>query len=406
MFNDLLQLENLIEGLEIRFLANKDKNLFFALLTDFKDAKEEKLSGENELLKTAKQKIEALNEKYSVDGKDIFFIFHRHRKWNNRDKIWMGHERKRGKLHDLNSLLRDKGKEEFSLITGDISILSSVKFVITLDADTQLPKDSARKIIGNLAHPLNRPYYNNKKGRVTEGYTILQPRVAASLPRSDSSIYKKMHSSDHGLDPYTKAISDVYQDLFHEGSFIGKGIYDVDAFEKALENKMPENRILSHDLLEGSYARCALVSDVQFLEEYPANYLDDAKRHSRWIRGDWQIASWLLPLVPGQTKKLQKNTINALGKWKISDNLRRSLVPIFLMILFFFSLIQGSLGWLLLIIIPAVIIFPDTVTFLWEVFNKPEDIILWHHLRLTIRFSINKLYQHLLEFLLLPQTPT
>jgi cyclic beta-1,2-glucan synthetase len=404
LFNNLLQLEDLIEGLEIRFLANKDNNLYFALLTDFKDAKQEKLSGEEELLDLAKQKIEALNIKYANNGKDIFFIFHRHRVWNERDKIWMGNERKRGKLHDLNNLLRNKGQENFILISGDISALWSVQFVITLDADTQLPKDTARKIIGNLAHPLNRPFYDEKKGRVTEGYAILQPRVAASFPRSDSSFYKKIHSSDHGLDPYTKAISDVYQDLFHEGSFIGKGIYDVDIFEKALEDKMPENRILSHDLLEGSLARSALISDVQFLEEYPENYLDDVKRHSRWIRGDWQIATWLLPWAPGASKKTQKNTIDLLGKWKIADNLRRSIFPIAIMILFFFSLLHVSQTGLLLIIIPAVMIFPDTLSFLWEVVNKPEDIFLLHHIRLTIHFSLNKFYQHIFNLLLLPQT--
>jgi cellobiose phosphorylase len=403
LFNNILQLEDLIEGLEIRFLANKNNNLFFALLTDFIDAREEKLLGEDELLETAAKKIEELNKKYAADGKDIFFIFHRHRQWNNRDKIWMGHERKRGKLHDLNNLLRGKGLEKFSLIIGDRSILSSVKFVITLDADTQLPKDSAWKIIGNLAHPLNRPFYDKQKGRVTEGYTILQPRVAASLPRSDSSFYKKMHSSDHGLDPYTKAISDVYQDLFQEGSFIGKGIYDIDVFEETLENKMPGNRILSHDLLEGSYARCALVSDVQLLEEYPANYVDDAKRQSRWIRGDWQIAAWLLPWIPAPNIKIQKNTINGLGKWKIADNLRRSLVPVSLLFLLFFSLVYAS-KWLLLIIIPAIIMVPDTTGFLWEIVNKPEDIGIWHHVRLTIRFSKNKLYQHLFDFVILPQT--
>ncbi len=403
LFDNLLQLESLVEGLEIRFLANRHKNLFYALLTDFRDAGEEILLGEDELLSSAQQKIELLNKKYAQEGNDVFYIFHRRRQWNNSDNIWMGYERKRGKLHDLNNLLRGKSKDKFKLICGNISQLAGVKFVVTLDADTQLPKDSAWKIIGNLAHPLNRPFYDQNKGRVTEGYTILQPRVAASLPRSDSSSYKKMNSSDHGLDPYTKAISDVYQDLFAEGSFIGKGIYEVDMFERVLKFTMPENRILSHDLLEGSYTRCGLVSDVQLLEEYPAKYIDDLKRRSRWVRGDWQVAAWLLPWIPGPNNKFQKNALNTLGKWKIADNLRRSIVPIALVLLLFFSLLYAS-KWVLLFIIPGIIILPDTTGLVWEILNKPEDIGMWHHFRLTIRFSKNKLYQHLLDFLVLPQT--
>ena len=218
-----------------------------------------------------------------------FFLFHRPRQWNAPDKIWMGYERKRGKLLELNDLLRGKSDERFSCIVGDHTILKQVKYVITLDSDTQLPRGSAWKMIATMAHPLNHAVYDARKKRVTEGYGILQPRVSVSLPESDSSFYSKMHGNEPGLDPYTRATSDVYQDLFEEGSFIGKGIYEVDTFIKTLKGSFAENRILSHDLLEGCYVRSGLISNVELYEKYPNSYRLDMKRRSRWIRGDWQI---------------------------------------------------------------------------------------------------------------------
>ena len=195
-----------------------------------------------------------------------------------------------------------------------------VKYVITLDTDTQLPRDAAWKIAGTMAHPMNHPFYSEKKQRVVEGYGILQPRVAVSLPTEDSTIYARMHGNEPGIDPYTRAISDVYQDLFGEGSFIGKGIYDVDAFEKALKGRFPENRILSHDLLEGSYARCGLLSDVQLYEAYPERYDVDMKRRHRWIRGDWQIATWLCPGFPGEPPDSKKSHFGFIQM----ENIRQS----------------------------------------------------------------------------------
>jgi hypothetical protein len=298
LFNDLTELEELLENLEVRFLANRGPNIHFALLTDFKDSKTEILPGEYDLLLKAREKIEELNLKYGDDKNEIFFIFHRPRKYNAKEKVWMGFERKRGKLAEMNALLRGKDREKFMLIVGDSTIYEQVKYVITLDTDTQLPRDAAWKITGTMAHPMNHPHFSKKKQRVVEGYGILQPRVAVSLPSNDSTPFARMHGNEPGIDPYTRAVSDVYQDLFGEGSFIGKGIYDVDAFEKALGNRFPENRILSHDLLEGSYARCGLLSDVQLYEAYPLRYDLDMKRRHRWIRGDWQIASWLLPWFP------------------------------------------------------------------------------------------------------------
>ena len=259
-------IEDLIEALEVRFLANRDENLHFGLLTDFQDAAEETLPEDEPLLQLARKRIEELNEKYRNAKGDTFFLFHRPRRWNPREQVWMGYERKRGKLADLNSLLRggDSGtsRDRFSLIVGDTGVLSNVKYVITLDTDTQLPRDSARQFVGAMAHPLNRAHYDEAKQRVVAGYGILQPRVAVSLPGTNRSRYARMCGSEPGIDPYTRAVSDVYQDLFHEGSFIGKGIYDVDAFEQALNGRFPENRILSHDLIEGCYARAGLLSDV------------------------------------------------------------------------------------------------------------------------------------------------
>src|SRR5712692_7478991 len=337
--------EDLIEALEVRFLANRDGNLHFGLLTDFRDAREETLPEDEPLLRLARTRIEELNEKYASAKSGKFFLFHRPRCWNPRERLWMGYERKRGKLAALNALLRGgafgQAGDSFSLVVGETGVLSKVKYVITLDTDTQLPRDSAWQFVGAMAHPLNRARYDEDKQRVSEGYGILQPRVAVSLPGTNRSRYARLWGSEPGIDPYTRAVSDVYQDLFGEGSFIGKGIYDVDAFERSLNERFPENRILSHDLLEGCYARAGLLSDVQLYEEYPSRYSADVSRRRRWIRGDWQIARWLLPAVPGFDARRQKNPLSALSRWKIFDNLRRSLAPSALTVLLL-------LGWTVL----------------------------------------------------------
>ena len=258
--------ESLVEALEVRFLANRDQNLYFGLLTDFGDAAEETLADDELLLGLARERIEALNRQYSDGRNDVFFLFHRPRRWNAQDRIWMGQERKRGKLADLNRLLREGCSDGFSLLVGATAVLAGVKYVITLDTDTQLPRDAARQFVGTMAHPLHRPVYDETLGRVRAGYGILQPRVSASLPGTSQSRYARLLGGEPGIDPYTRVVSDVYQDIFREGSFIGKGIYDVDAFEQALEGRFPDNRILSHDLLEGCYARAGLLSDVQLYE--------------------------------------------------------------------------------------------------------------------------------------------
>ncbi|MEJ7587604.1 MAG: glucoamylase family protein [Ferruginibacter sp.] len=392
-------IDGLVEGLEVRFLANRDANLHYALLTDFNDAPTETLPQDNELIQIARQKIIELNKKYGRTANDSFFLFHRPRQWNPRDKIWMGYERKRGKLQQFNSLTRGEGREYFSTIVGEEEIYTGIKYVITLDTDTQLPRDTAWKMVATLAHPLNHALYHEKKGRVTEGYTILQPRVSNSLPGSNSSFYARIHGNEPGTDPYTRATSDVYQDLFREGSFIGKGIYDIDAFELALKNKFPPNRILSHDLLEGCYARAGLISDVQLYEEYPLEYLTDMKRRHRWIRGDWQIGSWVLPFVP---KGMKKNPISLFSRWKLFDNVRRSLVPLSFLLLFIYGWTISPVPWFWTLAVTLIIIIPSIVHLIWELCWKPDDVLFIQHLVYSLKAATNYFVQHLLSLICLP----
>ena len=395
-------IEELIEELEVRFLANRDKNLHFALLTDFMDAETERLPDDDLLLNLAVERIKGLNIKYPETNSDVFFLFHRPRLWNRGERLWMGYERKRGKLSDLNSLLRGSFEDNFSMVIGNIDVLSEIKFVITLDSDTQLPRDSARQFVGTMAHPLNRAFYNEKKQRVSQGYGIMQPRVGVSLPGTTLSRYSKLYGSEPGIDPYTRVVSDVYQDVFGEGSFIGKGIYDVEIFGRVFNNRFPENRILSHDLLEGCYARSGLLSDVQLFEEYPASYFADVIRRHRWIRGDWQIVKWLLPFVKGPDGKLQKNPLSALSQWKIFDNLRRSVTPLALTILLImgWTALSQPLFWTMVVI--GIIMGPSVVISMLNIFNKPTDVLPVQHIKSAIQDAGRHLAQSAFMFVCLP----
>ena len=373
-------IESLVEALEVRFLANRDSHLHYGLLTDYRDAAEETLPGDAALLQLAQERIEALNAQYSGGRNDTFFLFHRPRRWNAHDRIWMGYERKRGKLSDLNRLLREGSSDAFSLLVGATEVLAGVKYVITLDTDTQLPRDAARQFVGTMAHPLNRPVYDTARQRVRAGYGILQPRVSVSLPGTNESRYARLQGGEAGIDPYTRAVSDVYQDAFHEGSFIGKGIYDVDAFEQALKGRFPDNRILSHDLLEGCYARAGLLSDVQLYEEYPPRYGSDVDRRHRWIRGDWQIAGWLLPWAPGPDGRRRQNPISALSRWKLFDNLRRSLVPASLTLLLLLGWTTVSSAWFWTVAVLCIYLIPPALATLLDTLRKPRDVRTGQHL--------------------------
>jgi cellobiose phosphorylase len=380
MLTSSRDIEDLAESLEVRFLANRDDNLHFGLLTDFRDANEETIPEDGQLLRLARKGIEELNDKYGNAKSDPFFLFHRPRRWNPRERTWMGYERKRGKLAELNLLLRGGALDCFSVVVGKTADLSNVKFVIPLDTDTQLPRDSARQFVGAMAHPLNRARYDERMQRVSEGHGILQPRVADSLSGTNRSRYARLFGSEPGIDPYTRAVSDVYQDVFDEGSFIGKGIYDVDAFEQALKGRLPENRILSHDLLEGCHARAGLLSDAHVYEEYPSSYIADVNRRHRWIRGDWQIAGWLLSRVPGPGDARRKNPISGLSQWKIFDNLRRSLEPSALTLLLLLGWNSLSSAWYWTLSVIGILLIPSLLASALEMFRKPADALLRQHL--------------------------
>ena len=384
-------IEDLVEALEVRFLGNRDGNLHFALLTDFVDAASATLPGDEGLLRLAQRRIEGLNQRYATADADRFFLFHRPRQWNVTERCWMGHERKRGKLADLNALLRGKGRDRFVLIAGDLDTLGPVRYVITLDTDTQLPRDSAQDLVGAIDHPLNRAVYDPLQRRVVSGYAILQPRVGISLPSTARSRYARLYGSDAGIDPYTRMVSDVYQDVFGEGSFIGKGIYAVDAFELALAGRFPPNRILSHDLVEGCHARAGLLSDVQVYEEHPARYSADSKRRHRWIRGDWQLLPWLLPWAPTAHDGWRRNALTALSRWKILDNLRRSLVPTALLVLLVFGWLRVVSVWSWTLAILAMVLLPPLLAALLDLVQKPRDVRLGQHLRGSLHAAVQHL---------------
>ncbi|MGD9916235.1 MAG: glucoamylase family protein, partial [Rhizobiaceae bacterium] len=311
--------EDALRNLEIHYLANAQGHLHFALLSDWPDSSFEQSSSDTELLDFARGRIVELNATYPVKGVPRFHLLHRRRLYNEAQGCWMGWERKRGKLEELNGLLR--GDKDTTFIAPDAPLPDNVQFVMTVDADTRMTRDAVARLVGKMRHPLNRPVIDPTTKRLVSGHAILQPRVTASLTTGDeASFFQRVFSSNRGMDPYVFAVSDVYQDLFGEGSFTGKGLYQVDAFEAALAGHIGENAVLSHDLLEGAYAHAALASDVELVEDYPTRYGVDVSRHHRWARGDWQLLPFIFAPSSG---------VPALSRWKMIDNLRRSLTPIF-----------------------------------------------------------------------------
>jgi cyclic beta-1,2-glucan synthetase len=315
----------LVEHLEVHALGNMDPHIHFALLTDFPDGPAEHLPGEDELLATVVAEIHALNARYAPVAGDRFYLFHRSRRWNASEGVWMGWERKRGKIEEFNRLLRGATDTSYSVCIGAPAILQHIRYCITLDSDTRLPRDVARQLIGVIEHPLNRPRFDPKLKRVVEGYGILQPRVSVTMASAAGSLFARAYAGHTGIDPYTTAVSDTYQDLFAEGIFTGKGLYDVDAFTAALQGRVAENAMLSHDLFEGLFARCALISDIELVDDFPSSILTHARRQHRWVRGDWQILFGLLPVMPTR-HGFERTRLPLISRWKILDNLRRSLV--------------------------------------------------------------------------------
>ncbi|MEE8392534.1 MAG: hypothetical protein V3S14_17270, partial [Anaerolineae bacterium] len=321
------EVQSLLRQLELYFLGNTDPHLRLALLTDFADAPQKHMPSDDALLEQIQAGIHKLNQEYRQRTTGPFYLFHRDREWNPAENCWMGWERKRGKLIELNRLLGGR-ETSYNVQIGNLDALSEIRYVITLDADTILPRDAAGRLIATMAHPLNRAEFDPESGAVVAGYTVLQPRVEIQPTSAAQSPFARIFAGDTGLDLYTLAVSDVYQDLFGEGSYVGKGIYDVVPFERSLAGRVPENSLLSHDLFEGIHGRAGLLTDVVLYENYPSHYLAYTHRVHRWVRGDWQLLPWLLPNIPytgGDGSKIP-NDLSTLDRWKILDNIRRSLV--------------------------------------------------------------------------------
>lgn len=329
MLQSLESIQEEINRLEIRYLANTDPQLCFGLFSDFTDAKEQHVTSDSSLFAVAIEGLKILEQKY---GNDKFFLFHRQRVWCKSENAWIGWERKRGKLECLNRFLMGEKDSENIVYMGRAEALKGIRFVITLDADTQLPKDQARALVEVLSHPLNRPYLSVDKSRLRRGYTIIQPRVGTDFVHGKATCFCKIFSEPSVVDPYTQAISNVYQDLAQESSYHGKGIYDVEAFHSILSQHFPDEHLLSHDLIEGAYVGVGFASHICLFDIYPKDYLSWAKRQHRWMRGDWQIIDWLMKEVPVKGAK-ELNPLSWLNRWKILDNLRRALLPIALLLL-------------------------------------------------------------------------
>jgi cyclic beta-1,2-glucan synthetase len=341
LFSKTGEVTNFFQQLELHYLRNPSPNLYFALLADLPDAPEAVMPEDQYLIQQAIKEVQQLNKRYSNLSTPPFYLFIRERLWNPAENKWIGWERKRGKLHEFNRLLRGGGQTSYQVIEGDLGSLGNIQFVITLDADTILPRETALQLIGTLAHPLNRAKFDRQTGKVTSGYTVLQPRVDISPTSANQTLFSRIFSGNTGLDLYSQAVSDVYQDLFGTGIYVGKGIYAVDAFERSLLGRVPENSLLSHDLFEGVLGRVGLVSDLSVIEDIPAHYQVHVRRMHRWVRGDWQLLPWLFPKVPISSHQKIPNDLSWIDRWKIFDNLLRSLIqPVIVALLI--------LGWTIL----------------------------------------------------------
>jgi cyclic beta-1,2-glucan synthetase len=396
LINDLDSVDELLRNLEVHYLANSDKELFFALATDWTDSKREKSDRDDEILAYAQRQTDLLAEKYISTGNRRFFLFHRSRLWNEAEGRWMGWERKRGKLHELNLLLR--GDPDTTFLKPSRGIPERIRYVLTLDSDTRLSRDRVRALVGKMAHPLNAPRWDAEKEKITAGYSILQPRVTSSLTTgSEASAFQRTFSVNRGLDPYVFSVSDTYQDLCGEGTYTGKGLYDIDAFEASMDGRVPENSVLSHDLLEGAISRAALATDIEFIEDFPVRFDVEASRQHRWVRGDWQ----LLPMIFSRTSRL-----NALGRYRMLDNLRRSLTPI--------AWVTGSiLAWSVLsletaaiwqiILIISLFIAP-TLSLFAALFPRTENASIGGHFRILMSEIFNATAQIALRIVFIAHT--
>ncbi len=384
------RVEELAKNLEVYYLSNREENIYFGIIGDFKDGDQKTTENDKKIINKGLEVINELNKKYSEE-RDIFYFFHRERVYSKTQEKWMGWERKRGALVEFNNLLLGDKNTTFNVISGDISDIK-IKYVITLDADTKLPIDGAKKLIGTISHPLNAAVVNEEKNIVKEGYGIIQPKISVDIESSNKSLFTRIFAGMGGIDLYSTAVSDIYQDLFGEGIFTGKGIYDLEVFQKCLKEEIPENVVLSHDLLEGSYVRVGLATDIELIDGYPEKYSSYIMRQHRWTRGDWQLIKWL-----------KNRTISSLSKWKIIDNMRRSLVPISLFLILFLgvSFLPGNtFVWIGLFLI--IILLPIMTTVLEYILYKRFKI---SRMRLNGDLILGYktyVYQGILYFMFLP----
>jgi Ca2+/Na+ antiporter len=395
------EVHHIVESLEVRYLGNRGPNLHFALLTDVPDTPTPSTK-HDELVHLCNTLVDDLNSKYAHHQQSCFFHLHRHHVFNPQENVWMGWERKRGKLLDLNKLLLN-AEDNFPVKAGDLSVLHDVRYVITLDSDTRLPRDTAHKLVGTLAHPLNRAVIDPTTNTVVEGHAILQPRVGISTESVHKSRLASIYSGETGIDVYTRAVSDVYQDLFGEGSFTGKGIYEVKTFHRVLGKRFPTNALLSHDLIEGAYARAGLASDIEVIDDYPSHSSAYCRRMHRWVRGDWQILRWLLPQVPDFFGRWVHNPLTLLSRWKIFDNLRRSLIELnlFLLLIAGWFMFPGSPFYWTLVILALLL----TPAYVRTFFSLPCVITAKDRKAFIKEHTSNFLTGHLQVFVMLVFLP-
>lgn len=395
------QVIELIKKLEIYYLGNKEENIYYGIVGDFKDSFSSNSDDDERIINRVVSEIDRLNKKYHTD---VFHLFIRHRKYNKTQNKWMGWERKRGAIVELNKLLLGSEKTSFSIISENVSnIINKIRYVITLDADTFLPMGAAKKLIGTISHPINKAVFDEDKKIVIEGYGLIQPRIAVDIESFSKSVFSKIFAGECGIDIYTTAVSDVYQDVFGEGIFTGKGIYDIDIFERSLSDAIPENSVLSHDLLEGSYVRTGLVTDIELIDGYPWKYSSFVMRLHRWTRGDWQLIPWLKKYVLNRKCKKEINPISSLSKWKILDNLRRSLLLPSLLLVFALGLtiFPGNfIVWLGLVFL--VLDFPVVLRSIEYLFGR-KHIGKRYRTNLKVYSSVERiLLQGVLLFVFLP----
>lgn len=352
LLSDKSTAQDLIEKMEVYYLANKDKNISFGLIGDFKDCETETNPDDEDIINTAMTGVLNLNNKYEEE-RTKFYYFHRKREFNSEQNKWMGWERKRGAIINFNNLIMGKESYYFVYKSSDPQSLNNIKYIITIDSDTNLIIDSARKLIGTIAHPLNKAVYDPKLGIVTEGYGIIQPRIGIDIEDSNKTFFSEIFAGDGGVDPYATAVSDIYQDVFGEGIFTGKGIYDVELFNELTEKRIENNTVLSHDLLEGSFLRTGLAGDIELIDGFPGKYISYAIRQHRWVRGDWQLIRWIFG----------KNPLTSLSKWKMLDNLRRSILQpsLYILLLFGTMLLPAEPSSLIYITI-FIFLFPHILT--------------------------------------------